>query len=96
MSPDLAKLAIVEGRASQTAVVEEKSARFDQIDRNPETRRQPQQCPSILRNVGFKQGEAQTNPQSSARERALFKSTDRCGSAELCGSLSHSSASATV
>ncbi len=39
MSPDLAKLAIVERRAPQAAIVEEKSTRFDQIDGNPETRR---------------------------------------------------------
>jgi hypothetical protein len=51
---------IIEDNALEPPVIEQKTARLDQIDGYPETRRQPQQGPSVLRNVRFEQGETHT------------------------------------
>jgi hypothetical protein len=51
---------IVEDGALEPPVIKEETARLDQIDRYPQTRCEPQQCPGVLRNVRFEQSEAHT------------------------------------
>src|SRR5262245_17388203 len=59
MPRDRGKCGIIERRALQPAVVEDKAERLDQIDRHAKARRQAEQRPSILRNVRLIQREAQ-------------------------------------
>jgi hypothetical protein len=68
MSPDIANGQVIENRPLQAAVVEQKSARLDQIDRYRKTGCEAQQRASILWYVGFEQGETQTNLRFSAAE----------------------------
>jgi hypothetical protein len=49
---------IVEDGALEPPVIDQETARLDQIDSHPQTRREPQQGSSVLRNVRFEQGEA--------------------------------------
>ena len=51
---------IIEDGALEPPVIEQETARLDQIDGHPKARREPQQGPGILRNVGFEQGETHT------------------------------------
>ena len=51
---------IVEDGAFQPPVIEQKPARLDQIDSHSETRREPEQGPSILRDIRFEQSETHT------------------------------------
>jgi hypothetical protein len=44
---------IIEDGALEPPVIEQETARLDQIDGHPKARREPQQCPSVLRNVRF-------------------------------------------
>ena len=50
---------IIEAGALQPPVVEHETKGLDQVDRDRETGGEAQQCPGILRDVGFEQGEAQ-------------------------------------
>ena len=56
---------VVEYSPPETAVIEQEPAWFDQIDLDPETSGEPQQCTGILRYVGLEQGQAQaiSNPE---------------------------------
>src|SRR5436305_11236016 len=90
---------IVERRAFQAPVVEQKAERLDQIDRDAETGSQAQQRPGILRDVGLEQGEAQIDTSSVRVDIVggiIRVSIHAFSAADLCGSLSHSSASSTV
>jgi hypothetical protein len=48
---------IIEDGALEPPIIKQETARLDKIDSHPETRREPQQGPSVLRNVRFEQGE---------------------------------------
>ena len=50
---------IIEQGPLQPPVVEHETERLDQIDLDPETGGKTQQCPGILRDIGFEQSEAQ-------------------------------------
>jgi hypothetical protein len=60
ISPDGNIGHVIEYSTPETAVIEQESAWFDQIDLDPETSGEPQQCTGILRYVRLKQGKAQT------------------------------------
>jgi hypothetical protein len=59
MATNLQACGIIEQGPLQPPVVEHETERLDQIDRDPETGRQAQQRPGILRDIGFEQSEAQ-------------------------------------
>jgi hypothetical protein len=60
MTPDHQTGRVIEDGALEPPVIEQETARLDQIDRHPKTRREPQQGPGILRNIRFEQGETHT------------------------------------
>jgi hypothetical protein len=99
MTAEIEISCIIEDGAPEPPVVEQKTARLDQIDSHSETSRQPQQGSGVLWNVGFEQGET----QNDLLRLALLDGSPVvvCGdytrfTADLCGSLSHSSLSLTV
>jgi hypothetical protein len=51
---------IIEESALEPPVIEQETARLDQIDGHPKARREPQPGPSVLRNIRFEQGETHT------------------------------------
>src|SRR3954466_3387157 len=94
---------IVERRASEPAIVGNKAERLDQVDRHAETRGDAQQSTGILRNVWFEQRETQSGtvtlakPGGSIVPNALdIGAPGGRFAANLCGSLSHSSADSSV
>ena len=50
---------IIERGAAKSPIIEQKTTRFDQIDRDPEAGGEAQQGAGILRNIGLEEGEAQ-------------------------------------
>jgi hypothetical protein len=56
MSPDRSIGPVIEYRTSETTIVEQESAWFDEIDLDPKTSGEPQQCTGILRYVRLEQG----------------------------------------
>jgi hypothetical protein len=79
---------VIEDGALEPPVIEQETARLDQIDGYPEARREPQQGPGVLRNVRFEQRETHTTSTNVMVYTRI--------AAQLCGSLSHSSLSSTV
>ena len=59
---------VIEGGALEAAVVEQKAAWLDQVDRNSQASRQPEERTGVLRDVRLEQGEAQaTTPGRYSR-----------------------------
>ena len=65
---------IIENGALQSPVIEQETARLDQIDLDPKASRKPQQAAGILRNVRLEQGETQATSMvgCSARSSAVY------------------------
>ena len=59
MAADPDPCGIIERRAAQPPVIEQKATGFDQIDRDPEARDEAQESAGILRDIGLEKGEAQ-------------------------------------
>src|SRR5207248_11316931 len=66
---------IIEQRPPQPPIIEDKTEGLDQVDLDPETGREAQQCAGILRNVGFEQSQAQIGCSGQVAEMpvALYR-----------------------
>ncbi len=63
MARDPAQRCVVEPGALQATILEQKSARLDQVDGDPEAGGEPDERPGILGYVRLVEGEAQSNPR---------------------------------
>jgi len=57
VAAELKPARVIEGCAFEPPVIKQETARLDQIDSNPKTRREPKQSPGILWYVWLEQGE---------------------------------------
>src|SRR5215831_16103427 len=56
---------VIEERALETPIIEQETARLDQVDGQPKARSKPQQGPGILRDVRLEQDETHSTSQSA-------------------------------
>jgi hypothetical protein len=63
---------IIEDGALEPPVIEQETARLDQIDGHPKARREPQQGPGVLRNVRLEQSKTHATSTKWVRRESCF------------------------